>query len=323
MPPSRGLARYRANGNYRAVSSQWSGCWPNTPAPSAPHRPGTNSTYYPPAASDQRTHGLQQSTTMTFQSVTFGTDQRTVHDNDATTLNRGVQNPNAMSDSQKANVHIATRSGELHTFNSGTGVETVSPKVTSVQLKAPTGLVKVPGMDAEVTPAVLEQMRSTSPELFLEPEAKAEKAAAAKEEATDRAKEAADLADLNKFADPAVEGVHMHITNDIEFGDQVRLLHELHTTGTVSTGTINRFADQMHMSVADTIDAVNALHMNTSMQLASLCKVAGVDAQAFSTYMKTYQSADMFKAIQVHSQERDMQRAWNGHIAAFKARGGK
>jgi hypothetical protein len=91
----------------------------------------------------------------------------------------------------------------------------------------------------------------------------------------------------------------------------------------VSTSTINKFADQMHMSVADTIDAVNALHTNTSLQLAAMCKANGVDAQAFSTHMKTYHSTDMFKAIQVHSQERDMVRAWSGHIASFKARGGK
>jgi hypothetical protein len=55
--------------------------------------------------------------------------------------------------------------------------------------------------------------------------------------------------------------------------------------------------------------------------VATLCKVAGVDAQAFNTYMKTHHSTEMFKALQVHSQERDMQRAWSGHIAAFKARG--
>jgi hypothetical protein len=260
---------------------------------------------------------------MTFQSVTFGPDNRTVVSNDHDHLNRGVMNPNAMSDSAKAGINIATRSGGLHKFNSGTGISEVAPHTTTVQLRASTGLVKVPGMDAEVTPEVLETMKTTSPELFEAHEVRAEKAAAAKEAVVDAAKEAADLADLNKFADPAVEGVYMHISNDIEFGDQVRLLHELHTTGTVSTGTINRFADAMHLSVADTIDAVNALHMNTSMQLASLCKVAGVDAQAFSTYMKTYQSGDMFKAIQIHSQERDMQRAWNGHIANFKARAGK
>jgi hypothetical protein len=244
----------------------------------------------------------------------------TIHSLDGQVLNRETRNPNALSDHAKSRVTIATKDGNLQTFNSGSGNATVSPAVNSVQLKAPTGLVRVPGTTLDVTPDVLETMRTTSPELFEAPEvAKAE----AKAAVTDAAKEAADLADLNKFADPAVEGVHMHISNEVEFGDQVRLLHELHTTGTVSTSTINRFADQMHMSVNDTIDAVNALHTNTSLQLAAMCKANGVDAQAFSSYMKTYHSADMFKAIQVHSQERDMVRAWSGHIASFKARGGK
>ena len=257
-------------------------------------------------------------TTLTFNSVQFGVSGQVVNDDIAD----HVHPNNVLPDSQRHRVNIALRDGSLHTFNSDDQNAQVAPAVTSVQLKAPTGRVLVPGTNLDVTPEVLETMRSTSPELFVEPEAKAEKAAVAKEAEADAAKEAADLADLNKFADPAVEGVHMHITSDVEFGDQVRLLHELHTTGTVSTGTINRFADAMHLSVADTIDAVNALHTNTSMQLAAMCKANGVDAQAFSNYMKTYQSADMFKAIQVHSQERDMQRAWNGHIAAFKARTG-
>jgi hypothetical protein len=54
-----------------------------------------------------------------------------------------------------------------------------------------------------------------------------------------------------------------------------------------------------------------------------MCKANGVDPQSFSTHMKTYHSTDMFKAIQVHSQERNMQKAWDGHIKAFKERGGR
>jgi hypothetical protein len=255
-------------------------------------------------------------TTLT-DAIQFNSDG-TVHSHDGNVLNKGVQNPNALSDSAKAKVNISLRDGSLQTFNTGGGNAQIAPAVTSVQMKARTGLVNVAGQ--EVTEEVAATLRETAPQLFEAPEvAKAE----AKAAAADAAREAADLADLNRFADDAVEGVYMHISNDVEFGDQVRLLHELHTTGTVSTGTINRFADQLHMSVADTIDAVNALHTNTSLQLAAMCKANGVDAQAFSSYMKTYQSGDMFKAIQVHSQERDMVRAWGGHIASFKARGGK
>jgi hypothetical protein len=239
-------------------------------------------------------------------------------------LNKGVMNPNAMSDGQKAGINVQTKVGGLFTYNTGSDAPaTHRDNVTKVQLQAPTGLVKVPGMDHVVTPEVLERMKETSPELFLEPEAKAAKQAEAADAAAASAAEEAKREELNRFVDPAAEGVAMHISNDVEFGDQVRLLHELHTTGTVSTATLNRFADQMHMSVDETVAAVNAVHMNTSLQVATLCKVAGVDAQAFNTYMKTHHSNEMFKAIQVHSQERDMQRAWSGHIAAFKARGGR
>jgi hypothetical protein len=46
---------------------------------------------------------------MTYQSVTFGSDQRTVVSNDHDHLNRGVQNPNALSDAQNADSGEAAR----------------------------------------------------------------------------------------------------------------------------------------------------------------------------------------------------------------------
>jgi hypothetical protein len=253
-------------------------------------------------------------TTLTYSSVQFGTSGQVVNDDIAD----HVHPANVVPDSQRANIHIATSDGNLRTFNSHSGVTEVAPKTTTVQFRQPTN--RVAALGTTVEPEVLENLRKMAPEAFEEPTAKQ---AHAKEAVADAAKEAADLADLNKFADPAVEGVHMHISNDVGFGDQVRLLHELHTTGTVSTSTINRFADQMHMSVADTIDAVNALHTNTSLQLSAMCGAHGVDAQAFSNWMKRDHSNEMFKAIQVHSQDRDMVRAWGGHISAFKARGQK
>jgi hypothetical protein len=69
---------------------------------------------------------------MTFQSVTFGTDNRTIVSNDHDHLNKGVMNPNALSDAQKANVNIATRDGNLSTWNSHSGNAQTAPKVTSV-----------------------------------------------------------------------------------------------------------------------------------------------------------------------------------------------
>jgi hypothetical protein len=114
----------------------------------------------------------------------------------------------------------------------------------------------------------------------------------------------------------------MHISNDVAFADQVSLLHQLHTTGTVSEATLQRVAEQLHMSVGEAVDAINAVTVNTSLQLQALCNAKGVDAQAFSAWMKSAHPTEMFKAMQVHTQERDLMRAWNGHVAAFKARGG-
>lgn len=235
---------------------------------------------------------------------------------DGQTLNRGISNEGRPA-APGASGNVRVNQSDFTSVNMGTNTAArAGASVQSVQLRQPTGLIPIAG--TEVTPEVLETMKVTSPELFV-PEA--EKVAEVAEVEKSLAEEAADRADLNRFVDDAAEGVAMHISNDVDFGDQVRLLHELHTTGTVSTATLNRFADQMHMSVDETVAAINAVSMNTSLQLHTLCKVAGVDAQAFSNWMKRDHSTEMFKALQVHSQERDMQRAWNGHIAAFKARG--
>src|ERR1700678_2688262 len=168
-----------------------------------------------------------QSTTMTFQSVTFGTDNHTVISTDHDHLNRGVQNPNALSDTQKASVNIAIRDGTLSTWNSHGGDTTVAPKVTSVQLQSPTGLVKVPGMNHEVTPEVLEKMKETSPELFIEPEAKAAQKVEAADAAADAAAEEAKRAEINRFVDDAAEGVAMHIANEVSLSGQETLLCEV------------------------------------------------------------------------------------------------
>jgi hypothetical protein len=251
-------------------------------------------------------------TTLTYSSVQFGTNNQVVNDDVADHINP----QNSMSDSQKSRVNIATRDGALSTFNSHSGNTTVAPPVTSVQLKAPTGRVAILG--TTVAPEVYERMKETSPELFVEPEvAKAE----AKAAVTDAAKEAADRADLNRYKDDAVEGVAMHISNDVEFGDQVRVLHELHTTGTVSIGTLNKVADQLHMSVNDTVDALNAVHTHSNLQLAAMCGANGVDAQAFATWFKANDPHAFFKSVQIATQDRDIVKAWSGPIAAWKARG--
>ena len=259
---------------------------------------------------------------MTFQSVTFGTDNRTVVSNDHDHLNKGVMNPNAMSDSAKAGINIATKGGGLFTYNSGSGLPaTHRDNVTSVQLQAPTGLVKVPGTVHEVTPEVLEKMKETSPDLFLEPEAKAAKQVEAAAEEADAAAEEAKRVEINRFVDDAAEGVAMHISNEVSLSDRTQLLWQLHSTGTVSGPTMQRVAEQMFMSVDEAAEALNAVHTNHSMQVATLCGAKGVDAQGFASWAKTNRATEMFRAVTIQANERDFVRAWSGLVDEFKARG--
>jgi hypothetical protein len=237
------------------------------------------------------TRGYQQ-TTMT-DSIQFSGDNRTVHSFDGQVLNKAVNPATAMSDTAKAaGINIQTRTGGLHTFNSGNGVSTVAPSTTSVQLQAPTGLVKVPGTSHEVTPEVLEKMRGTSPELFLEPEVKAAQKAEATNAAADAAAEEAKREEINRFVDDAAEGVAMHVNAEVSLSDRTQLLWQLHSTGTVSGPTMQRVAEQMHLSVDDAAEALNAVHTNHSFQVATLCGAKGVDAQGFASWAKTNRATE-------------------------------
>jgi hypothetical protein len=269
---------------------------------------------------------------MTFQSVTFGTDNRTVISTDHDHLNRGVMNPNALSDSQKANVNIATRDGNLSTWNSHGGNAQTSPKVTSVQMLAKTGLVKVAGH--EVTEEVAATLAETAPDLVtrvrgadgkdeyltVDPAAKAAEAAKEADNAKD---EEAKGAEINRFVDDAAEGVAMHIANEVSLSDRTQLLWQLHSTGTVSGPTMQRVAEQMNLSVDEAAEALNAVHTNHSFQVATLCGAKGVDAQGFATWAKTNRATEMFRAVQIQANERDFVRAWSGLVDEFKARGQK
>jgi hypothetical protein len=266
-------------------------------------------------------------------SITFNSDG-TVFSQDGQVLNRAVRPNNVVHDSQRANIGIGTaaRTSVVDTYQQATGAQS-APLITSVQLHQPTGLVKIAGM--HTTPEVLEKMKVTSPELFVSegeglnktlvpraPGDEAEEAAAAKAEADNAKAIVAKREEINRFVDDAAEGAAMHISSDVELGDQVRLLHELHTTGNVSERTLNRVADQLHLSVADTVDALNQVSMNVSLQMKALCNARGVqDAEAFSKWFKASDSNGFFKAVQIHTQERDMVRAREGPLARWIARG--
>jgi hypothetical protein len=251
-------------------------------------------------------------------SIQFNSDN-TVHSNEGTVLNKGVQNPNAISDTQKAGVNIQTRTSSFASYNTGGGPATQRSPTTQVQLHQPTGLVPILG--TEVTPEALETMKRTSPELFLEPEAKAAQKVEAADAAADAAAEEAKREEINRFVDDAAEGVAMHIANEVSLSDRTQLLWQLHSTGTVNGPTMQRVAEQMHLSVDEAAEALNAVHLNHSMQVKSLCVAKGVDAQAFAGWAKNNRATEMFRAVTVQANERDFVRAWSGLVDEFKARG--
>jgi hypothetical protein len=230
------------------------------------------------------------------------------------TLNKSISNegaPAAPGAAQGIRVNIPT----VARFQQNGGT-TQAPSTIRTQLHADTGLVKVG--DYETTPEAAATLQKQAPGLFEAPEVKqAEQAAAEKAEADAEA----ERAELNRFADDAAEGAAMHIANDVAFADQVALLNQLYTKGQVSEATLNRVADQLHMSVDDTVAALNAVTVNANGQLTALCNTKGVNAQDFSSWMKATRPSDMFKAVQIHLQERDFVRAYGRHLDAYKARG--
>jgi hypothetical protein len=254
---------------------------------------------------------------MTFQSITFNSAGQAVD----TTLEDHIRPNNVLADSQRHTVGIQTRVGGLTTFNSGAGPATHRQNATQVQLHQPTGRVMVPGTNLDVTPEVLEQMKETSPHLFVEPEVKAAQKVEATDAAADAAAEEAKTAEINRFLDPEAEGVAMHVNAEVSLADRTQLFWQLHSTGTVNGPTLQRVAEQMHLPVDQAVEALNAVHTNHSMQVATLCGAKGVDAQGFATWAKNSRASEMFRAVQIQANERDFVRAWSGLVDEFKARG--
>ena len=215
---------------------------------------------------------------------------------------------------------IQTNVGGITRFNTGAGQATHQPSTTMVQLRAPDGLVQVGAYRTDPTSAA--HVRAMAPEAFPDsPEAKALEASAAEDAARATAEEA-ERTELNRFADSAAEGASMHINSDVAFADRVQVLHQLQTTGTVSEALLNRVADQLHLPIGDAVDALNAVNVNASMQVAALCRAKGVNPDAFNTWMKTTRATEMGRAVQTHMINRDLMGAWSGHVEAYKVKGG-
>jgi hypothetical protein len=252
---------------------------------------------------------------MTFSSVTFGTDNRTVVSNDHDHLNRDVMNANALSDTQKAGINIALRDGSLHTFNSGSGAAQVAPAVTSVQMMERTGRVVVAGHS--VTEEVAATLAETAPQLF-KPEA--EKLAEAAALAADEAAAAAEAAAMNTHPDSYIEESHTQFTDVVPAQLQTELLVQMHRDGAPSNDTLNRVASSLGVTVDEAVTRLNAMSAGVQAQLSVLAKARGVNPEKFASWARDNRRGESLHAMQGHVQSRNLL-SWDGLINEFKARG--
>jgi hypothetical protein len=248
-------------------------------------------------------------------SIQFSADG-SIHSMDGQVLNRGVQNPSAMSDAQKSRVNIATRnSGGLHTFNSGTGISEVTPKTTTVQLRAPDGKIQIGAYRTDA--ATAENLKVMAPEMFEDESVKQARAAA--EQADAKAAEDATTA-LNTHPDQFIEESHTQFTNVVPTGLQVELLVQMHRDGVPSKDTLNRVADSLGVTVDEAVTRLNAMSAGVQAQLSVLAKARGVNAEQFANWARDNRRGESLRAMQGHVQGRNLQ-SWEGLISEFKARG--
>ena len=247
-------------------------------------------------------------------SIQFSADG-SIHSMDGQVLNRGVQHPSALSDTQKAGINIALRDGSLHTFNSHSGNAHVAPAVNSVQLQAPTGRVAILG--TTVAPEVYEKMKETSPELFKPETEKLAEAAAAEADAAAAEEE---RASMNTHPDQFVEESHTQFTNVVPAQLQTELLVQMHRDGVPSTSTLNRVADSLGVSVDEAVTRLNAMSAGVQAQLSVLAKARGVSPEQFANWARDNRRGESLRAMQGHVQSRNLL-SWDGLINEFKARG--
>jgi hypothetical protein len=248
--------------------------------------------------------------------IQFSGDNRTVHSFDGQVLNRGVQNPSAMSDTAKAGINIQTKVGGLFTYNTGSDAPaTHRNSTTSVQLHAPTGRVAILG--TTVAPEVYETMKETSPELFLEPEAKAAQEAAAAREADEARSEEATREDLNRHPDEQIEAAHQHFVGEVSQQNQIALMVYAHKGEAPSADLLKNIADEMHVPLHEAIDKVNAISMATQAQFTVLARSMNLDADKAADWIREHRRDTAMVAAQAHGLRRDLL-AWKPLLEDYR-----
>ena len=249
--------------------------------------------------------------------IQFSSDG-SIHSMDGQVLNKGIQNPSALSDAAKAHVGVrVNNTTDTFRYQQNAGPATATPRVNSVQLQAPTGRIAILG--TTVAPDVYETMKETSPEAFL-PEA--DKVAAEAAAQADAQAEADAQAALNAHPDQFVEESHTQFTNVVPVGLQVELLVQMNRDGVPSKDTLNRVADSLGVTVDEAVTRLNAMAAGVQAQVIVLAKARGVNPEQFSAWARDNRRGESLRAMQGHVQSRSLL-SWDPLIAEFKARGQK
>jgi hypothetical protein len=183
---------------------------------------------------------------------------------------------------------------------------------TQVQLRAPTGLVKVGNF--EVTPEVAQTLTEAAPEMFEDPSVKAQEAA----EAADEAKaEEISREDLNRHPDDQIEAAHQHFVGDVSTQNQIALLVAAHRGEAPSNELLNRIASEMHVPLHEAIDKVNAISMATQAQFTVLARSMNLDADKAADWIKEHRKDSAMAAAQAHGLRRDLL-AWRPLLDGYR-----
>jgi hypothetical protein len=245
--------------------------------------------------------------------ITFSSDG-SIHSMDGQVLNKAVNPANAVSDAAKPSIGIATKVGGLTTYNSGSGMgATHRQSATQVQLRAPTGLVKVG--DFEVTPEVAQTLTEAAPEMFVDPSVKAAEAAL---EADKARSEEATREDLNRHPDDQIEAAHQHFVGEVSQQNQIALMVYAHKGEAPPADLIKTIADEMHVPLHEAIDKVNAISMATQAQFTVLARSMNLNADKAADWIKSHRRDTAMVAAQAHGLRRDLM-AWKPLLEDHRA----
>src|SRR4029077_17115826 len=225
-------------------------------------------------------------------------------------------NPNNSMNGHSARSNITTRTGVLSTYQQSTGAQQ-APASVSVQLRQDDGLVRVPGTPHEVRPEVLENLKKSAPQLFVDPAVKAAEAAA---EAADEAKADALRESLARHSDDQTEAAHMMFVGEVPTPEAIALLVQMHRDGVPSESTLHKVGEAMGLSPDQAVTTLNKMAGGVQNQLTALATAHGVDPNAFADWMRSSRREESLKAMTTHVLSRDVFGAWNSHLVDFKAR---